>query len=32
VGKGGRVAYKSAPGPFGFSARGLATALQHELH
>ena len=32
VGKDGRVAYKSAPGPFGFSARSLAVAMHHELH
>jgi hypothetical protein len=32
VGKDGRISYKSAPGPFGFSARGLAAALQRELH
>jgi len=32
VGRDGRVAYKSAPGPFGFSARGLTAALQRELH
>jgi type I thyroxine 5'-deiodinase len=27
VGQDGRVAYKSRPGPFGFSAKELATAL-----
>ena len=26
--QGGRIAYKSAPGPFGFSARGLERSLQ----
>jgi type I thyroxine 5'-deiodinase len=32
VGRDGRIKYKSAPGPFGFSAGGLAGALQRELH
>lgn len=28
IGTNGRVAFKSAPGPFGFSARGLEQALE----
>jgi len=28
IGTDGRVVYKSAPGPFGFSARGLEAAVQ----
>ena len=28
IGKGGRVAFKSAPGPFGFSTRDLEQGLQ----
>lgn len=29
IGKDGRVCYKSAPGPFGFSPDNLARAIQH---
>ena len=28
IDKGGRIAYKSAPGPFGFSTRDLEQSLQ----
>ena len=28
IGTNGRVAFKTAPGPFGFSARGLEQAVQ----
>ena len=31
VGKDGRVRYKSAPGPFGFSTSALETALNQTL-
>jgi Iodothyronine deiodinase len=29
IGRDGRVAFKTAPGPFGFSARALEQSLQH---
>ena len=31
IGKNGRVAYKSKPGPFGFSPGGMESALEREL-
>ena len=31
IGRDGRVIYKSAPGPFGFSAEGLSQALRGAL-
>jgi len=31
VAPGGRVLYKSKPGPFGFKPDDLATALQHAI-
>ena len=31
IGKTGRVAYKSAPGPFGFSTQDLERALQRMM-
>jgi hypothetical protein len=29
IGRDGRIAFKTAPGPFGFSARALEQSLQH---
>ena len=31
IGKDGRVVYKSAPGPFGFDAKGMEAALKGAL-
>lgn len=31
IGQGGRVLYKSKPGPFGFKPDDLASALQHAV-
>ncbi len=32
IGTDGRVAFKTAPGPYGFSTRGLQQALERVVH